>query len=235
MIELNILHICWSCACFRRFVFLEAVARVQCKSFQKFDINHHVMDPSRKLTAPASSAAQYLKQNPYLTKLQRSDHSKCTGLSLLGLLAQHQWPFTLRRRQGREKTLFWEISKTWRFGEFFLFQHVFWKVCRILPQKHHFGSRIFVLVVGLHASWFIPQDLSGELEPWQLLLELLWRPHVSSASLYSLRTHSEVSLVISSYEAPFVKILYMTDLAQKLLSLRIFSYLCTEIAISARI
>jgi len=33
----------------------------------------------------------------------------------------------------------------------------------------------------------------------------------------------------------FVKILYLTDLAQQLLSLRIFSYLCTEITISARI
>jgi len=28
------------------------------------------------------------------------------------------------------------------------------------------------------------------------------------------------------YGAPFVKTLYLTDLAQKLLSLRIFSYLC---------
>jgi len=37
------------------------------------------------------------------------------------------------------------------------------------------------------------------------------------------------------YGAPFVKILYLTDLAQKLLSLRIFSYLCAEIAISVRI
>jgi len=37
------------------------------------------------------------------------------------------------------------------------------------------------------------------------------------------------------YGAPFVKILYLTDLAQKLLSLRIFSYLCAEITISARI
>jgi len=35
------------------------------------------------------------------------------------------------------------------------------------------------------------------------------------------------------YGAPFVKILYLTDLAQKPLSLRIFSYLCSEIAISA--
>jgi len=35
------------------------------------------------------------------------------------------------------------------------------------------------------------------------------------------------------YGAPFVKILSLTDLAQKLVSLRIFSYLCTEIAISA--
>jgi len=38
---------------------------------------------------------------------------------------------------------------------------------------------------------------------------------------------------IQSYGAPFVKILYLTDLAQKLLSLRIFSYLCAEIGISA--
>jgi len=37
------------------------------------------------------------------------------------------------------------------------------------------------------------------------------------------------------YAALFVKILYMTDLAEKLLSLRIFSYLCIEIAISAQI
>jgi len=37
------------------------------------------------------------------------------------------------------------------------------------------------------------------------------------------------------YGAPFVKILYLTDLAQKLLSLRAFSYLCAEIAISAHI
>jgi len=34
---------------------------------------------------------------------------------------------------------------------------------------------------------------------------------------------------------PFVKILYLTDLAQKLLSLRAISYLRAEIAISARI
>jgi len=38
-----------------------------------------------------------------------------------------------------------------------------------------------------------------------------------------------------SYGAPFVKILYLTDLAQKLLSLCIFSYLCAEIAISTSI
>jgi len=41
--------------------------------------------------------------------------------------------------------------------------------------------------------------------------------------------------VIPPYGATFVKILYLTDLAQKLLSLRAFSYLCAEIAISARI
>jgi len=37
-----------------------------------------------------------------------------------------------------------------------------------------------------------------------------------------------------SYGAPFVKILYLTDLAQKLLSLHIFSYLCTHLVISAQ-
>jgi len=34
--------------------------------------------------------------------------------------------------------------------------------------------------------------------------------------------------------APFVKILYLTDLAQKLLYLCIFSYLCAHLAISAQ-
>jgi len=37
------------------------------------------------------------------------------------------------------------------------------------------------------------------------------------------------------YGAPFVKILCLTDLAQKLLSLRIYSYLCADLAISAQI
>jgi len=36
------------------------------------------------------------------------------------------------------------------------------------------------------------------------------------------------------YGAPFVKILYLTDLAQKLLSLRIFSYFYAHLAISAQ-
>jgi len=31
------------------------------------------------------------------------------------------------------------------------------------------------------------------------------------------------------YGAPFAKILYLTDLAQKVLSLRIYSYLCTDL------
>jgi len=35
-----------------------------------------------------------------------------------------------------------------------------------------------------------------------------------------------------NYGAPFIKILYLTDLAQKLLSMHIFSYLSAEIAIS---
>jgi len=37
-----------------------------------------------------------------------------------------------------------------------------------------------------------------------------------------------------NYGAPFVKILYLTDLAQKLLSLHIFSYLCMHLYISAQ-
>jgi len=36
------------------------------------------------------------------------------------------------------------------------------------------------------------------------------------------------------YGPPFVKILYQTDLAQKLLSLRIFSYLSARISLSLR-
>jgi len=36
------------------------------------------------------------------------------------------------------------------------------------------------------------------------------------------------------YGAPFVKILYLTDLAQKLISLRALSYFCVYLAISAR-
>ena len=36
------------------------------------------------------------------------------------------------------------------------------------------------------------------------------------------------------YGAPFVKILYLTDLAQKLLYLRAFSYLCAHLAASAQ-
>jgi len=42
------------------------------------------------------------------------------------------------------------------------------------------------------------------------------------------------SRVATLYGAPFVKILYLTDLAQKLLSLRAFSYLCAHLAISAQ-
>jgi len=43
------------------------------------------------------------------------------------------------------------------------------------------------------------------------------------------------AVLARAYGAPLVKILYLTDLAQKLLSLRIFSYLCAEMAISTRI
>jgi len=36
------------------------------------------------------------------------------------------------------------------------------------------------------------------------------------------------------YGTPFAKKLYLTDLAQKVLSLRIYSYLCTDLIISAQ-
>jgi len=62
-------------------------------------------------------------------------------------------------------------------------------------------------------------------------------------SITSFKAGGSASQTRPIYGAPFVKILYLTDLAQKLLSLRIFtyviqcafSYLCAEIAISARI
>jgi len=41
--------------------------------------------------------------------------------------------------------------------------------------------------------------------------------------------------MFETYGAPFVKILYLIDLAQELLSLRRFSYLCADLAISAQI
>jgi len=43
--------------------------------------------------------------------------------------------------------------------------------------------------------------------------------------------------IVVNYGAPFVKILYLTDLAQKVVSLRIYRYLCTDLirdVISAR-
>jgi len=40
--------------------------------------------------------------------------------------------------------------------------------------------------------------------------------------------------VAPDYGAPFVTVLYLTDLAQKLLSASIFSYLCAHSAISAQ-
>jgi len=42
-------------------------------------------------------------------------------------------------------------------------------------------------------------------------------------------------LLFALYGEPFINILYLTDLAQKLLSLCIFSYLSAEIAVSAQI
>jgi len=53
-----------------------------------------------------------------------------------------------------------------------------------------------------------------------------WRPDTNNL-------HQQSKATI--YGAPFVKILYLTDLAQKLLSLRIYSNLCADLAISAQI
>jgi len=58
---------------------------------------------------------------------------------------------------------------------------------------------------------------------------LLTKP---SCRLFFFLQH-DVHIHYKRYGAPFVKILYQTDLAQKLLSLRAFSYLCTFIAKSA--
>jgi len=55
---------------------------------------------------------------------------------------------------------------------------------------------------------------------------------------HSLISHSwqnEDNFSDKVYGAPFVKILYLTDLAQKLLSLCIYTYLCADLAISAHI
>jgi len=43
-----------------------------------------------------------------------------------------------------------------------------------------------------------------------------------------------VQKMIDIYRAVLVKILYLTDLEQKLLSLRDSSYLCTHLAVSAQ-
>jgi len=45
---------------------------------------------------------------------------------------------------------------------------------------------------------------------------------------------NKMHISVYHYGAPFVKILYLTDLAQKLLSLRIISYLCAHLVISAQ-
>jgi len=66
----------------------------------------------------------------------------------------------------------------------------------------------------------------------ELLLNRVQR--VPSTTAYS-RLH--LQRIFRIYGAPLVKILYLTDLAQKLLSLRIssaFSYLCVHLAISAQ-
>jgi len=44
--------------------------------------------------------------------------------------------------------------------------------------------------------------------------------------------HDKENVNSTTYGAPFVKISYLTDLAQKLLSLRIYNYLCADLIIS---
>jgi len=44
--------------------------------------------------------------------------------------------------------------------------------------------------------------------------------------MYISTANQQMHTVRLVYGAPFVKILYQTDLAQKLLSLHIFSYIC---------
>jgi len=58
------------------------------------------------------------------------------------------------------------------------------------------------------------------------------RQHIST--IFSQNCCSETACVKLTYGAPFVKILYLTDVAQKVLSLRIYSYLCTDLIISAQ-
>jgi len=62
------------------------------------------------------------------------------------------------------------------------------------------------------------------------------RKCLKSAAPFSLSVRGKVRSYSNSnnYGAPFVKILYLSDLAQKLLSLRRNSYLCVHLAISAQ-
>jgi len=65
---------------------------------------------------------------------------------------------------------------------------------------------------------------------FQQSLMVLLAPHQDRTK----QVRDVITQLVQSLGAPFVKIVYLTDLAQKLLSLRILSYLCAGIAISAR-
>ena len=101
----------------------------------------------------------------------------------------------------------------------------------------------------------IPSDLFQEISvrvskrtcPW-IDQQLIWNlpayirrlvfffGRLSERSTYVFESNSiYIELFVHYYGASFIKILYLTDLAQKLLSLRIFIYLCAEIDICARI
>ena len=67
----------------------------------------------------------------------------------------------------------------------------------------------------------------------KLAVHTRFHPGEKRADARSTKKDFHRSAIWPVYGAPFVKILYLADLAQKLLSLRRDNYLCSEIAISA--
>ena len=101
------------------------------------------------------------------------------------------------------------------------FTHVSSFACRGVLWK----SRVDCSTVGLYRVTI----------PWQQTCKSSCYITVAGVLLPETVERKHLGRLCREYGGPFVKILYLTDLAQKLLSLRTFSYLCAEIAISARI